>query len=387
MSKYSIKQALVTSPIPSHPQNHGNRARVYTICKALQKRGYRIHFVYGTLEGLTPQQETQMRATWEHVYIVAPKKHRRKKSRRHHHLIDDWYIDDVTNITKRIMDFWNIDICIANYVWFSKWLETVRADMPRYIDTHDIFSNRDKMLKDQGIQATWFSTTKRQEAKALKRASGIIAIQDQEAATFQSMSKTPIHVIGHMAKKNFLTTKKAVHKPQGKTGLHIGYMASDNPINQHALVVLSDFLKSNPSMLKDHSFKLAGAICHSAAATDVPFEKLGFVENPADFFGDMDLIINPNIGGTGLKIKSVDALAYGKPLASTADGMTGIPSHHQAHAAPSISALLKIVQQLAETPNALDELTVASREAFLTYISQQHNTMNSLFGEEVKAKD
>jgi len=200
-------QVLVTSPIPSHPQNHGNRARVFSLCRTLQNRGYKIHFVYGGFEGLTEDQEAAMRAAWEHVYIVPHDPTARRQSHRHHHMIDDWYVPQVSDITERILNIWKIDVCLANYVWFSRWLEDVPAGIPRYLDTHDMFANRDKSLKKDGIEGNWYSTTPVEEAKAFNRADCVLAIQDSEARKFRKATKQPVETLGHYLPAQFMAPK------------------------------------------------------------------------------------------------------------------------------------------------------------------------------------
>ena len=375
-------QILVTSPIPSHPQNHGNRARVFSLCKTLQNRGYAIHFVYGGLEGLSEEQELAMRECWEHVYIVQPKKGARKQSRRNHHLIDDWYVPEVSDITARILSIWKIDYCLANYVWFSRWLDDVPASIPKYLDTHDMFADRHKRLRADGMEPSWYNTTKREEAKALKRADCVLAIQSTEASFFEKLTKTKVRTLGHYVPANYL--------PQPSTArdkLKVGYLASNNPINQHALSELTKELNKQPELLDRFSFELAGAICGSGVAQDIPFTKHGFVESAESFYADMDIILNPNLGGTGLKIKSVEALAYGKPLLATFDAMIGIPSPYNIHQHADIAALVTSLSELDLSDNQISALGAASQEVFAAYQQEQSETLDELFPLETPRKE
>ncbi len=365
---------LVTSPIPSHPQNHGNRARIYSLCRTLQKRGYHIHFVYGGLEGLTEEQETAMREAWEHVYVVKPKPNERKQSRRSHHLIDDWYVAEVSDVTARILSIWKIDYCLANYVWFSRWLEDVPENIPKYLDTHDMFAGRHKRLKADGIEPNWYNTTKREEAKALNRADCVLAIQSTEASFFKKLSSKQVRTLGHYLPSNFLPSDTKV---SGR--VKVGYLASNNPINQHALHELVKELKKRPHLFDSYSFELAGAICGSTVADNIPFTKHGFVENAESFYRDMHVILNPNLGGTGLKIKSVEALSYGKPLLATKDAMVGIPSKHKVHQLPDIAAMVDMLDQLKEDPQALPAFELASRDVYAAYQNEQLTTLDALF--------
>ncbi len=370
-------QVLVTSPIPSHPQNHGNRARVYSLCRTLQKRGYSIHFVYGGLEGLTDTQELAMREAWEHVYILPHDPAPRKQSKRSHHLIDDWYVPAVTDITQRILNIWNISHCLANYVWFSRWLEDVPTGIPKYLDTHDMFANRNKNLKRDGMKASWYSTTRAEEKKALDRADVVLAIQSSEAETFRRATDSDVETLGHYVPPHFLDT--VARKKNDK--IKVGYLASNNPINQHSLHKFTQELKRFPSLHDKVSFQLAGAICSSGVAADCPFEKLGFVENIDDFYKDMDIILNPNIGGTGLKIKSVEALSFGKPLIATVDAMVGIETPEPQHQHKTLKSMCEGLLALAADPDSIGRLGTNGRAIFTAYSTAQQSALDKLFPE------
>jgi len=370
---------LVTSPIPSHPQNHGNRARITALCKALQAKGAEIHYVYGGLELLPEAQELEMRETWEHVYILPPYRlEERKQSHRKHHLIDDWYVEAVTTLTNKIIDTWNIDYCIANYVWFSKWLTNVPASIPKYIDTHDLFGDRHKRLRADGLPENWFSTTMKEEAKGFSRADTVIAIQAQEAATMQSLTDTPVVTLGHFITPDFLPAA-TIQETLGSGGkITVGYMASDNPINQQSLVEMNAAIKARPDILDRFNFKLAGGICASNAADITPFEKLGFVADTRAFHDTCHLIINPNIGGTGLKIKSIEAAAFGKALVATADAMAGIETSAAAHILQDARAIVDFLVDM-EPASAVRGGEKASRELVGSYMAKQTDAMQTLF--------
>jgi glycosyltransferase involved in cell wall biosynthesis len=367
--------ALVTSPVPSHPQNHGNRARVFSVCRALQSQGYEVHFVYGGLEGLAPEQERAMRDAWDHVYILPRKYISRRRARRRHHLIDDWYPEEITRITRRILDIWDIRICLANYVWFSGWLTHAPAHLPRYIDTHDIFGNRHKALKRDGLAPSWFYTSPKEEAKALARASTVIAIQDEEARVFRKMTDTPVKTLGFFDAPHYLPP---LERAEGRR-LRVGYIASNNPINQSALARLNQSLAAVPALLDACDFLLAGPICDTEAARNSAFEPLGFVPSVEGFYRDMDVILNPNIGGTGLKIKSVEALRFGRPLLATRDAMIGIPTRHEMHACADTDALCESLGTLASSPAALQALETAGRATYDGYCRTQLETLHALF--------
>lgn len=366
---------LVTSPIPSHPQNHGNRARVHALCRALQARGAVIHYVYGGLEDLAPENELLMRQTWDHVHVLPPVlASERIQSHRHHYLLDDWYNEAVTDVVRRIIDVWRIDYCIANYVWFSKWLAHVPAGIPKYIDTHDIFGGRHKILKAGGLEPNWFFTTKEEEGSGLARADKVIAIQSEEARQLQTRAAVPVVTLGHFVEPDFLPSQAKA----GDRKRRVGYLASDNPINQQSLVAFDAALAARPDLVDRYEFLLAGGICSSDAAAETQFRRLGYVDSTRGFYGDVDVIINPNIGGTGLKIKSIEALAHGKALLATRDAMAGLETSYEGHQHADAAAICDTLSAMDVSPE-IARAEDAARVVIDGYQASQRRALNDLF--------
>jgi hypothetical protein len=51
--------------------------------------------------------------------------------------------------------------------------------------------------------------------------------------------------------------------------------------------------------------------------------RLGFVQELQTFYGAIDIAINPMVGGTGLKIKTVEPLCW-RPVLATPAGIQGL---------------------------------------------------------------
>jgi glycosyltransferase involved in cell wall biosynthesis len=112
---------------------------------------------------------------------------------------------------------------------------------------------------------------------------------------------------------------------------------------------------------------LAGAICNALPASPHPFIAHGIVDSVSDFMRSIDVIVNPMLGGTGLKIKSLEALSYGKPLVATIDAMTGIDTIHEGHRLADIGQIVRRLAALAEEPDRLDDESAISRRVFEAY--------------------
>ena len=69
--------------------------------------------------------------------------------------------------------------------------------------------------------------------------------------------------------------------------------------------------------------KLAGSICkHIPDGED--YEKLGYVDDVDEAYKDARLVINPVLVGTGLNIKTIEAVSKAKPLVSHEVGVRGL---------------------------------------------------------------
>ena len=78
-------------------------------------------------------------------------------------------------------------------------------------------------------------------------------------------------------------------------------------------------------------FVVAGSICDTLQEQPGPFERLGRVDTIGDFYDRVDVVVNPMSFGTGLKIKSVEAIFQGVPLLATESAMVGLPARHPFH--------------------------------------------------------
>lgn len=375
-------QILITSPIPTHPASHGNRARVKALAEALKARGHILHFVYTGFEGLDENQEDEMRRLFDHLYLLEKPDTRRPKPRFKHHGIDDWYPRELDSLTQSILATWRIEACIANYVWCSRWLKYVPKGIARYIDTHDRFANRHATLKAAGMEPDWYSTSSSGEAKALRRADRVFAIQSEEAVHFENLARTPVDVIGHLVPAQRLAARSPLKPPY-----RLGYLGSNNGLNQHAIAALADNLARKPIDPQLAELHLAGPISETPVARSITNAKRhGFVDSPAGFYADMDIILNPHIEGTGLKIKTIEALAYGKPVIATRWAMIGIKSERPEHQTDSIDAFRQALDTLLmaarDNPDVLLGAARASFEVYDHYAGQLNATLDQLFPPE-----
>jgi glycosyltransferase involved in cell wall biosynthesis len=107
-------------------------------------------------------------------------------------------------------------------------------------------------------------------------------------------------------------------------------VGSENEINVDGLCrFLAEDWPALKSFFPGSRLSIAGGVGkHLPSAVMCPDDitVLGFVENLADAYRVADIVVNPVRSGTGLNIKSIEALGYGKPLLTTPSGCRGIES-------------------------------------------------------------
>lgn len=332
MNENTSKKILVISPTPSHPQNAGNRVRIYQLLVNLQEMNHEVHFLYINVES---SDEEVMKNCWSDKFYLAAYKQpsrtllrkiiRKLKSlftseSKHIYAIDDLYDNTLNEFIVKLSLEHNFDTVIVEYVFFSKALECFDENVLKIIDTHDSFTNRHKIYLQNNQQPRWYSTTAKEEKKGLNRANIVIAIQPKEKDLFSSLTDKKVITVSHLVPLH-KPVKKLLRVDSTKAILFLG---SANPINVHGI---SFFMKDVFPRIKlnfsNVQFLLAGEVCDVIEDFDL-CTKLGKVDSVEYAYSLADLVVNPVLFGTGLNIKSIEALGYSKPLVTTTIGSKGL---------------------------------------------------------------
>jgi hypothetical protein len=223
-------------------------------------------------------------------------------------------VNDVRELAKRIKPN-----CVQiEYAFFSYLFECFDEPVFKILDTHDILAGRERLFLRQRREPEWFYTTETQEAIALNRADCIVAIQEQERSYFKGLTPKPVATVGHMielrAPRHPSTTQP--------TAIFIG---SGNSVNQDAVGFLVE--KIWPlvrASVPEATLEVCGRVCADATTGLPGVHLVGEVANVSEVYDRAWLVLCPLRFGTGLKIKSIEALGQGKALVTTSSGCAGI---------------------------------------------------------------
>ncbi len=328
------RKILAISPVPSHPQNAGNRVRTFRLLTGLRELGHEIYFLFIRAE---IGDEGSMKEYWgQDHYFSVPYQRPSKKAVGLQKLINEikHYIDPESRYLYSIDDFYDatidaridelhksigFDTVIVTYVYMSKALERFNSRTLKLIDTQDVLTNRHRLYLEQGARPQWFSTTAAGEKKGLDRSDIVIAIQEKEKNHFESISHKRVVTISH------LITLKKIHFPLPEGPLqNLLFVGSVNPINVQSIQAFIEH--TMPLIVRqtgNSKLLVAGKVCEKLS--DTPYcVKLGEMENIELAYAQADIVINPVSYGTGLNIKNIEALGYGMPLVTTSIGSKGL---------------------------------------------------------------
>ncbi len=336
-----VKKILVVSPTPSHPQTQGNRQRIYTLLKNLKELGHEVYFAhiqkdegdqaamqecwgdrFYSLSYQMPTATLQRRQLSEVKIVRLLQKTVRKlqsmigSNPYLTFLIDDWYDESIDESLVNLSQSIDPDIVIIEYVFFSKALACFKENVLKIIDTHDIFADRYKLFSKQQLKNSWFSTTKRQENLGLNRADIIVAIQENEANVLRKRLSKRVITVGHPVSLYACELRSYRNR--------ILFLGSNNAINISSInYFIKDIFPLVKSTFSNAELVLAGGICDQVVDFDGCL-KLGSTNELVSIYNAIDIVINPVLFGTGLKIKNIEAMGYAKPLVTTALGAEGM---------------------------------------------------------------
>jgi len=370
---------LVLSPTPTHPPDQGNRKRIYAVCKELQARGARVHFVYYPqewwFEFLPHDLVRDMTAAWDSFHVVPTSRHTYNPPAGQDYTIDEWWDESIATTLKWLLKRQHFDAFIVNYAFMSKALELAPPNVLRILDTHDLFTGRRHLLEQHGLKPEFFYTTREQESIAVQRAQLVWAIKDEEAVIYRSMANVPCITMPHAEPTAHV---ERVRRFDDEGVLVIGMLGSGNVINvQNARAFVEAALPIFEARGAKVLIRYVGSMCSrlgDLAGID-GVDLAGPVAAVDAFYRDVDVVVIPLAFSTGLKIKAVEAFAAGVPIVAMGHALEGIPTEHAWHQCQTMEEVAEVCCDIAQQPALLTALTDATHA---THARIQHQVQAAL---------
>jgi glycosyltransferase involved in cell wall biosynthesis len=234
--------------------------------------------------------------------------------------IDDWCWPTTCEAVRRAVRREHPIAVIAEYALLSKSLEDVPPAVMKVIDTVEVFFRNSNRFQTEGLEAPVVCTPA-SEKRALGRADLLVAIQKNDAKALQECCPgTRIVTVPHFGHQGLSRR----NEPVAGTVLYVG---SSNAFNVHGLGQFLD--RAWPEIARrvpEATLRIVGSVPRVERANDVRILHVGRVTDQelAREYQTANVVINPQVAGTGLKIKCVEALSAGCPLVTNAAGADGL---------------------------------------------------------------
>jgi glycosyltransferase involved in cell wall biosynthesis len=231
--------------------------------------------------------------------------------------------DILVELLLHLEEHFDPEVLLAEYVFMTRPFPLLRPTLRKVIDTIDVFSNKQRKVERYGIEDP-FTLADSEEALLLKRADLLIAIQPDEAADLRQLAST-LRVISVGVDFDIPDqVPAATNLPQPPAPV-ILLVASDNKMNVKGL---KDFLRFAWPLVRrevpDAELRVVGSVGDSAEVSSPGIRILGRVDDVSAAYAGARVVINPVVAGTGLKIKTVEALCHFRPIVLWPSGVEGI---------------------------------------------------------------
>jgi glycosyltransferase involved in cell wall biosynthesis len=253
------------------------------------------------------------------------------------------------------------NVVLIEYIYLAYLQDAIPSNCLKLIDTHDVMCFREyRFYQHKMLKAISMSVSYQEEQFILDHFDAILAIQKNEYEILRKMLPHKVLLLcphsvtydGQEQKRNEIENTKKIQ--------NIGFIGADNEANYSGL---NWFLQQVWPIVKQLNLNLyifgkVGDRFQHLCEADESIKNMSDKLTQAEVYSLVDCMINPVFVGGGLKIKTLEALAYGKPIISSKEGSVGIDNQDKngiivAHnRLEFIEGLIKLVKQ----PNLAAEL-------------------------------
>ena len=312
-------KVLIVSKSPTHYTTAGNRFAILAQAKIVRELGCEVHFLYILELPIRRKNQsayfTDLEATrkyWGDSFYLfrVPLIQKawfnllnriRKVFFKWECGKDDNYPVGFSRFVERLQLSQHYDTCIVNYYYLTKLLNHTSIPF-KAVFTHDYFAYKNLVVGEKIPHLNADS-----EARAIQRAKYVFAIQEEEGHYYRLIS--PQSIV-------YTVFNAYEYHPKPYTGNHIIlFLSGDNQFNVNGILwFVENVFPSIKDRFSDARLLIGGSICKNldVIKQSPGVELLGFIENPSDFYSLADVAINPVYQGTGLKIKTFEAISHDK---------------------------------------------------------------------------
>ena len=230
-----------------------------------------------------------------------------------------------SNVALRETERAGATVVVANYAFWGPLLEQNRfGDRRTAILMHDLLSARVQRFLEAGLPLDCPPIETAEEMRWLSGAHTVLAAQEREAETIRSSVSSQVLVTPvALAPRSF--------DEEQMTAGRCLFVGSNIPPNQTGLAFLLDSVWPQVrAAVPGATLAIAGTIgqklgqWNEAQLASLGIEKLGVVPSLEAEYARAAVCLVPLLVGSGIKIKLLEALAFGKAIVSTPIGVQGL---------------------------------------------------------------
>jgi glycosyltransferase involved in cell wall biosynthesis len=275
------------------------------------------------------------------------------------------------------------ELFLANYFFSAPLLDLLPPSCKRVLETHDIMS--DQFLTQERYLSSRESCRPdpllsarrryllRAETNIFRLYDATILVQPDELQAIDDPGNLNLHYVPRMCS---MPPVPSAANP-ATFSYDLLFVGSDHMPNQEGI---NWFCRNvyHP-FLSGHKIRLGivGRVCDHVDYTSPCVTKLGVLHGSADALKNLylsaALVIVPIFEGTGISIKTLEALALGRVVVSTPVGARGLRDSSQAMTCVDMAAdpraTAETILELLRTPTKREALQAAAR----AYISRHHS--------------
>ncbi|GAB4033950.1 glycosyltransferase [Spirosoma jeollabukense] len=270
------------------------------------------------------------------------------------------------HLVRYILKKTQCEYCIVEYVHLTYLVEILPKSTIKFLDTHDIISQRNESFLEAGYEDHYAANLNFQEELDLyKIYDYVLMIKTEDYNLIASvLGKSKVLLVPHAS---------PIYKPSLRhKAFNVGYIASTYLPNIDGI---NWFINSVWKNIKtsESTLHIYGNVCsHVNDCENV--KKHGFISNVMIAYESVDIIVNPVRFGAGMKIKNVEALCAGLPLLTTTHGISGMDD------AKDVALL---AADSAEQFKELMQLLLSSYDLRFRLSEQAHEYARTKFSAEV----
>jgi len=353
----NTRWVVCAADIALAPAVHGNRVRMLQLVEALRAAGFRVAYLFWDRTGREADIEA-MRALVDELVVVRTTERTLKSklirrfvklARQAAQVLDRkpfggqrsrsawndrawWWLVRERDphaicspaLSKPFEDLLASRTVVAAMVTYVSLVPLLRIARARsiltIIDSQDVNHLRAEKMRAQSIKPSGLLVTRDEEARLLEQADLVLAIQPTEAV-----------VLGEMVgAAKVITVEHGVPLPADfdapvSNDRDVVLLGSNNRMNQHGLTwFLEHVWPQVLSAVPDARLLVFGPLSGTHACHGPRVVAAGFAPHVKDAYAQARVVIAPLLAGSGLKIKTVEALAYGRAVVTTSVGAEGL---------------------------------------------------------------